>query len=137
MTSFQTRRLHDACPCTAFGSAGTTERIAWQCSQTLVPARVEGPGRQHAVQKLLPEQGLLEDQERWLAVLRFFDEVEDFGARLDARWAAQPADQGPGVSAARWQELEAEVAKVAKVTCLNPALRLFVRLCSGSIALAR
>ena len=72
------------------------------------------------MQKLLPEQGLLEDQERWLAVLRFFDEVEDFGARLDARWAAQPADQGPGVSATRWQELEAEVAKVAKVHSLGP-----------------
>jgi hypothetical protein len=65
------------------------------------------------------------DRERWLALLKYFDEVEDLGARLDARWAAQPGDQGPAINAARWQELEAEVAKIAKVP-LSPCL--FLRL---------
>jgi hypothetical protein len=74
------------------------------------------------VQKLLPEQGLLEDRERWLAVLKFFDEVDEIGPRLDARWAAQPSDQGPAINATRWQELEAEVAKIIKVS--PPSLSL-------------
>lgn len=52
-------------------------------------------------------------------MLKYFDEVDDFGARLDARWAAQPGDQGARVSAVRWQELEAEVAKIVKVRCCS------------------
>ena len=66
-------------------------------------------------QKLLPEQGLLENVERWQSVLCFFGD-DDVATRLDARWAAQASGaRSSDINATRWAELEAEVSKVARV----------------------
>lgn len=66
-----------------------------------------------AVQTILRNQGLLDDQQRCRRILQHFGN-EEFAHRLEERWAKRPED-----SATRWEELVAEADKASKVQSAN------------------
>lgn len=66
------------------------------------------------VQKLLPEQGLLETTEQWQAILKFFGD-DEIAPKLDSMWASQTSGNRGEVNQSRWEDLQQEVAKVSKV----------------------
>ena len=70
-----------------------------------------------AVQKILPAQGLLEGKENWSKILRFFGD-EEFVHRLSQRWSQQTAELGSNINITRWNEIEIEIAKLAKVSSI-------------------
>lgn len=74
------------------------------------------------LQKILPEQGLLEGQENWTKILRFFGD-EEFVQRLNQKWTHQTQELGSNINVTRWNEIEIEVAKLNRVSLLQ--IRIF------------
>ena len=68
------------------------------------------------LQKLLPEQGILETRERWQAILKFFGE-DEIAPKLDSLWASSSRMSSGDANVSRWEALEQEVARVSKVWC--------------------
>ena len=66
------------------------------------------------LQKVLPEQGLLETQEQWQAILKFFGD-DEIAPKLDGMWASSSRHHAEDINIARWEELQLEVAKISKV----------------------
>ena len=73
------------------------------------------------LQAILPQQGLLESADRWQGVLRYFGD-DEIAHRLHSRWTGQSTRDVDGMTnVQRWEELEAEVAKVSRCAAVSTA----------------
>ena len=66
------------------------------------------------LQRVLPEQELLDSREQWQAVLKFFGD-DEIAPKLDGMWASTGRQPAEDMNIVRWRELQQEVAKIAKV----------------------
>lgn len=68
------------------------------------------------VQRILPEQHLLEDEEHWHSILKYIPD-EDLREKLCGRWSSGRQMVEGDINTFRWLDLTAEVEKVIGRTC--------------------
>lgn len=79
------------------------------------------------LQRILPEQHLLEDEESWQGILRYIPD-EDVRAKLHGRWSSGRQAVHGDINTFRWLDLVAEVDKVRSLHEALPLQERSVRL---------